>query len=39
MREVKGMMDRRLTREGAGHSLPMLLLLPIARGRGFSEGG
>ena len=35
---VKGMMDRRLTRKGAGHSLPMLFLLPIAQGRWLSEG-
>ena len=39
VRVVKGMMDRRLTRKGAGHSLPMLFLLPIAHGRWLSEGG
>ena len=38
VRVVKGMMDRGLTREGAGYSLPMYFLLPIAHVRGFSEG-
>ena len=32
VRVVKGMMDRRLTRKGAGHSLLMLLLHQIAYG-------
>ena len=38
VRVVKGMMDRRLTRKGADHSLPMYFLLPIAHRQWFSEG-